>query len=150
LLGALTAAQIVGSLALSALAGRSQDRRPWMVVSLAASMVGFAGVALLPAAAPWLWTIVLGLGLGPLFPLALMLPIDHGRDPAAVRRLTVMVSSVAYPLAALGPFLIGWLRGVTDSYTVPFVTLAMLVTALLPVVRWFRPAHGAYSSVRAV
>ena len=141
LLAVLTAAQIVGSLVLSAAVTRSSNRRPWMILSLLVSTAGLAGVALAPLAAPWLWTIVLGLGMGPLFPLALMLPIDYGHDAAAVRRLTVMTSSLAYLLAALGPFVIGWLRGATGSFTIPFLTLALLVAAMLPLVRWFRPAQ---------
>ena len=140
LLAVLTAAQIAGSLALSAVVTRSADRRPWMILSLLVNTAGLAGVALAPLAAPWLWTIVLGLGMGPLFPLALMLPIDYGHDAAAVRRLTVMTSSLAYLLAALGPLAIGWLRGATGSFTIPFLTLALLVAAMLPIVRWFRPA----------
>lgn len=141
LLAVLTAAQIVGSLVLSAVVTRSSDRRPSMILSLLVSTAGLAGVALAPLAAPWLWTIVMGLGMGPLFPLALMLPIDYGHDVAAVRRLTVMTSSLAYLLAALGPFVIGWLRGATGSFTIPFLTLALLVAAMLPLVRWFRPAQ---------
>lgn len=150
LLAVLTAAQIAGSLALSAVVTRSTDRRPWMILSLLVNTAGLAGVALAPLAAPWLWTIVLGLGMGPLFPLALMLPIDYGHDAAAVRRLTVMTSSLAYLLAALGPFVIGWLRGATGSFTIPFLALALLVAAMLPIVRWFRPAQahvdGAYGT----
>ncbi len=150
LLAVLTAAQIAGSLALSAVVTRSADRRPWMILSLLVNTAGLAGVALAPLAAPWLWTIVLGLGMGPLFPLALMLPIDYGHDAAAVRRLTVMTSSLAYLLAALGPLAIGWLRGATGSFTIPFLTLALLVAAMLPLVRWFRPAQvhvdGAYGT----
>ena len=154
LLAVLTAAQIAGSLALSAVVTRSADRRPWMILSLLVNTAGLAGVALAPLTAPWLWTIVLGLGMGPLFPLALMLPIDYGHDAAAVRRLTVMTSSLAYLLAALGPFVIGWLRGATGSFTIPFLTLALLVAAMLPIVRWFRPvrvhvdgAHGTASTI---
>ena len=154
LLAVLTAAQIAGSLVLSAVVARSADRRPWMILSLLVSTAGLAGVALAPLAAPWLWTVVMGLGMGPLFPLALMLPIDYGHDAAAVRRLTVMTSSLAYLLAALGPFAIGWLRGATGSYTAPFLSLALLVAAMLPIVRWFRPAQvqvdGARGTASAV
>ena len=139
LLAVNATAQIATTLLVSALAGRSTDRRRWLGIGLAAAISGLAGVALVPTAAPWLWASVSGAAVGLLFPIALMLPLDFAADPGAVRRLAAMSLSVGYLLAALAPLLLGWLRGVTGSYQVPFLVLVVLCLAMLVEVGRLRP-----------
>jgi CP family cyanate transporter-like MFS transporter len=102
-------------------------------------MVGFGGVALFALAAPWAWSALIGLSVGLLFPVGVMLPLDYGSDPREVRRLTAMSLSIGYLLAALGPFLLGWLRGATGSYTVPFLVLVLACAAMLTQIPALRP-----------
>ena len=139
LLAANAVAQVTTSLVLAALAGRSRDRRPWLVSGLLAAMVGFLGVALLPAAAPWVWSVIIGAAVGLLFPIGMLLPLDYASDPREVRRLTAMSLSIGYVLAALGPFALGWLRGVTGSYVVPFLTLVLVCVGVLVQIVPLRP-----------
>ena len=109
-------------------------------------MVGFGGVALLPAAAPWLWGGVAGVCVGLLFPIALMLPLDVESDPRAVRQLTAMALSVGYLLAAPGPLLLGWLRGASGGFALPFLVLAALCAAALVEAYRLRPEGGRASA----
>lgn len=142
LLALMTAVQIVSSLAIAVLAGRSPDRRPWLALCLCVGMAAFAGIALIPDAAPaWLWTVLIGFGIGALFPLTLGLPLDYAPDAATVGRLATMTLSVGYLLAAAGPWLMGWLRGVTGSYALPFLTLALLCGAMLLATLRLRPSR---------
>lgn len=139
LLAVNAVAQVAISIVVAALAGRTRDRRPGLALGLVGGMIGFGGVALLPTAAPWAWSALIGFSVGLLFPVGVMLPLDYGADPAEVRRLTAMSLSVGYLLAALGPFLLGWLRGATGGYAVPFLTLVLACAAMLTQVGPLRP-----------
>jgi CP family cyanate transporter-like MFS transporter len=140
LLTLTTVVQVVGSLAISALAGRSPDRRPWLILCLVVGAIGFTGIALFPAAAAaWVWTVLIEFGIGAIFPLSLSLPLDFAPDPASVSRLAAMAFSVGYLLAALGPFLMGWLRAASGGYAAPFLALAVLCCAMLLIAPRLRP-----------
>jgi CP family cyanate transporter-like MFS transporter len=76
----MVATQVVIQFLLAAIADRWRDRRPLMIAGLVTAAAGLAAVALVPLASPWLWSIVLGLGIGCIFPLALNLPIDQSAD----------------------------------------------------------------------
>src|SRR5207244_2822894 len=50
-------------------------RRLWLGGAAMLQLLGLLGVVLLPGAG-WLWAVVLGFAIGPLFPLTLTLPLD--------------------------------------------------------------------------
>ena len=52
-----------------------------------------------------------------------------------------MALSVGYLVAALGPFAMGWLRGTSGGYAVPFLALALLCCAMLLAVPGLRPVR---------
>jgi MFS transporter, CP family, cyanate transporter len=83
--------------------------------------------------------IVLGLGAGGLFPLALTLPLDYSADADEAGRLIAMTFFVGYIVAAVGPVAVGALRDATGGYAVPFVTLAALSVGMLAASLRFRP-----------
>ena len=88
--------------------------------------------------------VVLGLGVGGLFPLALTLPLDYSADADEAGRLTAMTFFVGSVVAALEPVAVGALRDATGGYTVPFVALAALSLGMLVVSPRFRPpTHGS-------
>jgi CP family cyanate transporter-like MFS transporter len=89
--------------------------------------------------APWAWVVVLGLGVGGLFPLALTLPLDYSADADEAGRLTAMTFFVGYVVAAVGPVAVGALRDATGGYAVPFVALAALSVGMLVASFRFRP-----------
>jgi CP family cyanate transporter-like MFS transporter len=129
LLTLFTLVQIVAALGIPPLADRSEDRRPWLAISLVATAAGLIGVALAPLLtpwAPWAWTTLLGLGIGVLFPLSLTLPLDNTDGTAAAGRLTAMMFFVGYLISALGPYVVGGLRDLSGDFGVPFLALAAL------------------------
>jgi len=131
--------QITGNLAFAVLAHRARDRRPWIVSALLVLIAGVAGMATAPLAAPWLWAALAGLGGGGLFPLVMNLPLDNADEPAAVARLTAMAQSAGYLLAAPLPAFLGWLRGLSDGFTVPYLFLVAFSTAMIIAVSRLRP-----------
>ena len=141
LLTIFTLVQILGALAVPALADRSQDRRLPLVLALGTTVVGLAAITLVPLANPWSFTALIGFGIGGLFPLALTLPLDYAPDPDAASRLTAMTLGVGYPLAALGPLAVGALRDATSSYAVPFGALVVLTATMLAVTPLLKPTN---------
>jgi CP family cyanate transporter-like MFS transporter len=141
LLTAFTFAQTAATLAVPAIADRSEDRRPWLALCLAAIVAGFVAVGLAPLAAPWAWAVVLGAGVGGLVPLALTLPLDSAADADAVGRLSAMAFFVGYLLAALAPSAVGVLRDATGGFVVPVLALAVIGTVMLGASAKFRPRH---------
>ncbi len=90
LLTLFTSIQIVGAFVVPALADRSPDRRLPLVLALGVTATGLSAIVLVPLANPWLFTALIGFGIGGLFPMALTLPLDFTRDPRAASRLTAM------------------------------------------------------------
>jgi MFS transporter, CP family, cyanate transporter len=131
-----------------ALADRSGDRRPWLMLTLILLTFGFCAAGLAPLAAswaPWAWVVVLGLGVGGLFPLALTLPLDYSADADEAARLTAMAFFVGYVVAEVGPVAVGALRDATGGYAVPFAALAALRVAMLVASFQFRPRSAPSS-----
>ena len=115
------------------------DRRPsqYSVVVVAVTLTGAGTLGLLLAAstATVLWIVLLGLGQGACFSLALTFFALRAPDSEHAAALSGMAQSVGYLLAAGGPFLFGLLRDVTHAWTVPLtllvaVTVCLLITGL--------------------
>ncbi|MEX0836206.1 MAG: hypothetical protein WD010_08955, partial [Nitriliruptor sp.] len=119
------------SLLVPALAGRRVDQRPLVILLGIAAAIGFGGLLVAPAAAPWVWAVLIGVGMGA-FPLALTLIGLRATTTDGTAALSSLGQGVGYLIAAGGPVLIGLLRDTTGSWQVPLlVILALLVPQLL-------------------
>jgi MFS transporter, CP family, cyanate transporter len=128
-LALFSAAQVVTAFGLPALAHRSGRLAPWTAASVAATALGLFLVALAPdpfPAAPWLWAVLIGLGMGGNLSLALTVLTQIAPSPREASSYTGMAFLVGYATAALGPVALGGLHDVTGGYTVPFLTLGVL------------------------
>jgi CP family cyanate transporter-like MFS transporter len=99
------------------------------------------GVALAPAAAPWLWVALMGLGQGGGFSLGLVKLVDYAPTPAASARLSALVFLFSYSLASLGPFVFGAVHDATDSFALPYALLATITVVQLALVPRLRPGR---------
>lgn len=136
LLGFLTLMEVVSGLLVPALANRSRDKRVALVVLLILMMTGFAGLILMPQQLGLLWACLLGLGVGGLFPMSLIVSMDHCDDPQQAGSLTAFVQGVGYLIASLSPLLAGVIRDLTGSFAGAWWSLmALVVIMLLMVVR---------------
>lgn len=102
-----------------------------MVLALAAlelaSLLGLLG-------ARATWTAALSVGLlgfvmGGTFSLALLFLVLRARDTHMATRLSGMAQSIGYFVAAVGPALIGLVRDLTGSWTVPLLCLFAVLAA---------------------
>ncbi|GLW32831.1 CynX/NimT family MFS transporter [Actinoplanes regularis] len=115
-------------MALSALAGRVRSQSGIAVALGLFGIAGYFGLWVDPAAAPWLWAVLLGI-VNTAFPLVLTMIALRGRNPATVVRLSAFAQGVGYLIAIPGPILIGLLHDVTDGWKAP---LAVMIGLMVP------------------
>ncbi|MFF3950959.1 MFS transporter [Streptomyces sp. NPDC001902] len=118
------------SFALSALAGRLRRQSGIAVVLGVFGLAGYAGLWAAPAAAPWVWAVLLGVA-NCSFPLALTMIGLRGRNSATVVRLSAFAQSAGYLLSIPVPFLVGALYEHTGGWRVPLALMAVLMVAQL-------------------
>jgi len=110
-------AQVVAALLTPVLATRGRDQRPAVVVSMVLNIAGLLGCVLGPPSLALLWAVILGLGQGASFALALTLIVLRAPDARTAGQLSSMAQGVGYCLAAAGPLLVGLLHGWTGSWS---------------------------------
>ncbi len=120
-----------GALALlvPTLAARRPDQRPWVILVVSLPLVGFTGLLVGPLAFAWGFALLLGLGLGGCFGLALTLIVLRAGDPRAAAELSAMAQGVGYCGAALGPFLVGIAHDLSGGWGLPAALYAGLCLA---------------------
>jgi CP family cyanate transporter-like MFS transporter len=91
-------------------------------------IAGYAGLWASPAAAPWLWAVLLGI-VNCAFPLALTMIALRGSTPAMVTRLSAFAQGAGYLIAIPGPILVGLLHDRTGGWRAP---LALMVALVVP------------------
>lgn len=93
-----------------------RDQRPTLWLMLGFSLAGLLGCLFAPLAGVWAWAVVLGLGQGGMFSVALLLIVLRAKDAPMAARLSGMSQGVGYTVAALGPFGVGLLHDVTGGW----------------------------------
>ena len=120
---------------------RPRLQRPLLLGFMACYLAGWAGLAWAPLALPWLWMVLLALGMGS-FAMALTLLGLRARTPETTAALSTTTQGWGYLVAAAGPLLVGVLRGATGSYAGMFVlALAGVVGLTLSGLPLTRPGH---------
>lgn len=122
-------------LVVPAFAARLRDQRIVTAVVTLVTSAGFLGLLLSPTAGTVVWVVLLGLGLGSSFPLALLLVVLRASSPAAAGQLSAMAQGIGYLLAAAGPFLVGAVHEATAGWRVPLLLL-VVVTATQAATGW--------------
>lgn len=114
------------------LAGRMKNQRLLVIVmavlmlaSLGGMYLDIGGNTLIP-----LWIILLGIGGGTSFALAMIFLTLRTKDAQDAASLSGMSQAVGYLLAASGPTLFGWLHDVSGGWSIPLLLL-LVVTGLL-------------------
>jgi CP family cyanate transporter-like MFS transporter len=118
------AVQVISAIALPAISDRTRDRRAYIGLAVGTITVTFVGLAFAPLAAPVLWAVLFGLGVGGTFGLALALLVDLAPDPRATEGLSGMAFLIGYAIAAGGPVLAGALHDASGGYRLPYLVLA--------------------------
>ncbi len=142
LLAILNALTIPVGFAVAWIADHRGQRRMWLAGAAALQLVASLGIVAVPAAG-WLWAVVLGVAIGPLFPLTMTLPLDAADQPAEVASLAGMMLGVGYTLSAASPLLLGAIRDLAGGFGAVLWTLVGAGAALVLVDASFSPERLA-------
>jgi CP family cyanate transporter-like MFS transporter len=113
------------------LAQRLPTITPLLIIALVFFLSGYAGFLFAPAAAPLLWTILIG--SGPLlFPLTLTLINLRTRTQVGAVALSGFVQGLGYVLGSLGPLVVGFLHQATGSWTPALWFLVGTMVLIVP------------------
>jgi CP family cyanate transporter-like MFS transporter len=131
MLGLSQAVAIVAMFSAPVVAARRPSQRGVVVVAVLLAGAGALGLLVAGSTAAALWVVLLGLGQGASFSLALAFFALRSPDPGHAATLSGMAQSVGYLLAAAGPFLFGVLRDATGAWKVPLALLLAIMVCLL-------------------
>ncbi|MFK3718913.1 CynX/NimT family MFS transporter [Pseudomonas fulva] len=108
--------QLFSSLAAPWLATRGRDQRLAIVLVMLVTLCGLFGCLYAPLSGLWGWAVLLGLGQGGTFALALTLIVLRSKDAHVAANLSSMAQGVGYTLASMGPFAVGLVHDLTGGW----------------------------------
>ncbi|MET0785678.1 MAG: MFS transporter [Paenisporosarcina sp.] len=129
----LTIAQIVGNLFIPLLLEKFPKRSFWIYFTLTLGTVGLILLLTNNTLLIWPASILLGLTLGGLFPLALLLPLDETTDARETNAWTAMVQTGGFIMGGLTPLSIGILYDITGTHQITYYVLLMLIVGMFVV-----------------
>jgi CP family cyanate transporter-like MFS transporter len=131
LVGLVSLIGVPVALIISPLAARSTNQSGWIVALGVLGFGGAVGLLVAPAAAPFLWSVLTGVGMSA-FSLALTVIALRARNADDTAQLSGMAQGFGYLFAGTGPFLFGLLHDFSDGWTIPFVMfLAVYVVQIV-------------------
>ncbi|MBG9720700.1 MFS transporter [Bacillus mycoides] len=125
LITVFTVVQMICSFLIPTLADVYKNRALWLLGSICFVLVGLS-LMIYPLTTPWIPSILLGIGLGGVFPLALMLPLYETKTSEDASAWTAMMQSGGYIMGGFIPVLAGIARDYFDGYTQIFIIMALL------------------------
>lgn len=109
--------QLASSLSAPWLATRSHDQRMAILVVMGLTLVGLFGCLYAPVSGLWGWAVVLGLGQGGVFAVALTLIVLRSPDAHVAAGLSGMAQGFGYTLASMGPLAVGIVHDLTGGWS---------------------------------
>ncbi|MDR0276780.1 MAG: MFS transporter [Paucimonas sp.] len=109
--------QLLSALTAPMLATRGKDQRLAIVVVMVLTLAGLFGCLYAPLGGLWGWAVVLGIGQGGTFALALTLIVLRSKDSHVAANLSSMAQGVGYTLASAGPFAVGLVHDLTGGWS---------------------------------
>lgn len=146
LVALLTGIGLVSTLAIPLVGDRLGTRRSQLTIAALLSLTGALIVAVTAGEAPGSLvtigaTILLGLGIGAYFPLALTLPVDVAADAADAASISAFMLLVGYALAAMSPVVLGLVRDAAGNFESVTWILVAISAAMVPLALSLNPAR---------
>ncbi|GAB7056995.1 MULTISPECIES: MFS transporter [Paenibacillus] len=130
--------------AVPVLASRFSNQRQLVIMTGISLIIGCLGLLSGNLSLVVLWMILLGIGVGSAFSLAMMFFVLRTRDSQQAAELSGMAQAVGYLMAATGPTLFGLLHDVTNGWTLPLIFL--LASAVMLMIAGYGAASGYVTS----
>ncbi len=139
MLAAVTLAEVIAGLTVSSLIDRFPDRRPVLFAATGALLAGMICLCVAPTSLAWAAVLLTGLGIGAIFPLSLIVTVDHADTTDQASGLAGFVQGGGYVLAAAMPLVAGVMRQNLSDLTPAWLLMAGLCLALALIAAQFRP-----------
>ncbi len=140
LLAGFTVVELITALIISSIIHRYPDRRGPLVASLMTVIAGLACLVLMPVKLVLAAVVLLGVGIGILFPLSLIVTVDHIDNPTRAGDFTAFVTGGGYIIASFMPLLAGWLRDIFADLSQAWLLMAIGISFLLLLAVRYSPA----------
>jgi MFS transporter, CP family, cyanate transporter len=128
MLGLSILVQGAGAQVAPLMASKRGDLRLSALLMLALGLIGLLGYLFAPMSTMWLWSVLLGIGQGGAFAIALTMIAQRGGNPETAARLSGMTQSVGYVMGALaGPFAVGLVHDAFGGWP-PVAILFTMIT----------------------
>lgn len=142
LLSGLTLCEVIAGLLVSATIHRFPDRRVLLWFILALQLLGLLALVYYPVKLVWLAVAGIGFGIGALFPLGLIVAMDHVKSPREAGALLGFVQGGGYIIASLMPLLAGIIRAHSSSLMQAWLLMALGVVLLMLMTLRLKPGSS--------
>lgn len=102
--------------------------QPTAVAISIVALIGTAGLTFAPTNGTIAWLILLGIGQGTAFPLALNLITIRSASRDITTSVSAMAQGVGYLMAAAGTYIVGALNALTNAWTIPMLAMCAFAT----------------------
>lgn len=109
--------QVITAIIAPTFGVRMRDQRALLTTVMIITLIGLMGCIYAPIAGVWLWIVLLGLGQGGTFSMALTLLALRAADPETADELSGMAQGIGYVIAACGPLAVGLIYQFFGSWT---------------------------------
>ncbi len=141
---------VVTALTFPQWAARRREQRIVAVAAVGLQAIGVVGVlAFGNGIGAWIANVFVGFGLGAMISLAVTMMNLRAATTAEAVSLSAMSQTAGYLLAAWGPMLMGVLHGVRGDWTLPLVSLLVLLVPLL-LCGWYAGGDRTVAARRSV
>jgi CP family cyanate transporter-like MFS transporter len=145
LLAGMTFVEALTALGLAAFIHRFPDRRGPLVSCLVLVLAGLACLLTAPVSLAVPAIILLGADIGILFPLSIIVAIDHVNEPTAAGDFTAFVQGGGYILASFVPLIAGVLRDAFADPAQAWLLMAIgIIGLIVPALRYSPDSYLAF------
>jgi len=118
--------QVITAIVAPTFGTRMRDQRAVITLSMIVATIGLMGCIYAPINSAWFWIVVLGLGQGGTFSLALTLLALRASDAETANELSGMAQGVGYIIAACGPLAIGMIHQYFNNWSAIGVLIGLI------------------------
>ncbi|MBX4896141.1 CynX/NimT family MFS transporter [Rhizobium bangladeshense] len=127
---------------------RGRDQRLINAGLCGVAVTALLGLLFAPLSSVWLWAVLQGIGQGGLIAAAMTTIVLRSRDPDVAAHLSGMAQCIGYLLAAIGPLIVGLIRGWTGSFS--WCAVLFIALGLGAAINGWRAGRALEVNVRAV